>query len=83
MVENDVPPFVIAQGDRARVRALNVVGLNRRGIEEASRKALAEAFRLLYRSKTPRAVALELVRKELATDPYVARLVAFLDEVNA
>ena len=31
MCERDVPPFVIVQGDRARVRALNVVGLERRG----------------------------------------------------
>ena len=30
--ERDVPPFVIVQGDRARVRALNVVGLQRRGV---------------------------------------------------
>ena len=36
MVERDVPPFCIVQGDRARVRALNVVGLRRRGVPEAS-----------------------------------------------
>jgi len=81
MVERDVPPFVIAQGDRARVRALNVVGLKRRGIPEASRRALAKAFRLLYGAKTPKCSALDVVRAELGADPYVARLVAFVDEV--
>ncbi|MCS6901882.1 MAG: acyl-ACP--UDP-N-acetylglucosamine O-acyltransferase, partial [Myxococcales bacterium] len=49
MVERDVPPFVIAGGDRARVRALNKVGLRRRGIEEESLMALERAFRLLFR----------------------------------
>lgn len=83
MVENDVPPFVIAQGDRARIRALNVVGLKRRGVEEVSRRALANAFRLLYRSKVPHASALEVVRSELGSDPYVARLLAFWDERSA
>jgi UDP-N-acetylglucosamine acyltransferase len=48
MCERDVPPFVIVQGDRARVRALNVVGLQRRGVPWASiaalKKAVAKTF---------------------------------------
>lgn len=48
MVERDVPPFVIAQGDRARVRALNVVGLERRGVPAASVAALKKAFAALF-----------------------------------
>ncbi|HEY8074715.1 MAG TPA: acyl-ACP--UDP-N-acetylglucosamine O-acyltransferase [Labilithrix sp.] len=48
MCERDVPPFVIVQGDRARVRALNVVGLERRGVPSESiaklRRAFAAAF---------------------------------------
>jgi len=57
MVEHDVPPFVIVAGDRARVRALNRVGLARGGVPEASRAALERAFRILFRSGTPRATA--------------------------
>ena len=41
MCERDVPPFVIVQGDRARVRALNVIGLERRGLAPASIAHLA------------------------------------------
>ncbi len=37
---NALPPFVVVQGDRARVRGLNVVGLQRRGIPEESVAAL-------------------------------------------
>jgi UDP-N-acetylglucosamine acyltransferase len=44
MCERDVPPFVIVQGDRARVRALNVVGLERRGIAPESIAALKKSF---------------------------------------
>jgi UDP-N-acetylglucosamine acyltransferase len=77
-VERDVPPFMIAQGDRARVRALNRVGLERLGTPEPSRAALAEAFRLLWRSKEPLAVALERVHAQLGEEPLVAELVAFL-----
>lgn len=79
MVEIDVPPFVIAEGNRARVRSLNEVGLRRRGIPQESRRLLARAFRVLFRSGMPRVQALEVVRRELSSDGYVAKLVAFLD----
>lgn len=48
MCERNVPPFVIAQGDRARVRALNVVGLERRGVPAASVAALKKAFGAVF-----------------------------------
>ena len=58
MCERDVPPFVIVQGDRARVRALNVVGLRRRGVPEGSITRLEQAFRVLFGGRRPRAEAL-------------------------
>jgi UDP-N-acetylglucosamine acyltransferase len=82
-VERDVPPFVIAAGDRARVRALNRIGLQRGGVRDESRLALARAFRLLFRGEAPRASALEMCRAELGEDPYVAELLVFLAEANA
>ncbi len=75
MCERTVPPFVIVQGDRARVRALNVVGLRRRGVPEGSIERLQAAFRLLFASDEPLAAALEQVDRD---DPYVARLVEAL-----
>jgi UDP-N-acetylglucosamine acyltransferase len=78
MVERDVPPFVIAQGDRARVRALNRVGLGRRAVPETSRRALEKAFRKLFRGNGVRSKAVEAVAQELGEDPYVAKLVGFL-----
>jgi UDP-N-acetylglucosamine acyltransferase len=70
MCERRVPPFVIVQGDRARARALNVVGLRRRGVPEGSIERLLAAFRLLF-GKTPRATALPSVPRG---DPYVDAL---------
>jgi UDP-N-acetylglucosamine acyltransferase len=78
MVETDVPPFTIVAGDRARVRALNRVGLRRQGVPEVSRRALAKAFRLLFRPAVPRTESLRSMADELAGDPYVQKLLAFL-----
>lgn len=76
MVERDVPPFVIVQGDRARVRALNVVGLERRGIPASSIAALKKAFASLYvRRESSFADALRALDR---SDPFVALLAAAL-----
>lgn len=76
MIERGVPPFVIVSGDRARVRGLNRVGLERAAVPDASQEALAAAYGMLFRSKTPLAVAAKAVASELGHDPWVARLVA-------
>ena len=71
MCERDVPPFVVVQGDRARVRALNKVGLRRRGIDDAAIARLERAFRLLFGSKYTRAEALRDLDQ---SDPLVKKL---------
>jgi UDP-N-acetylglucosamine acyltransferase len=78
MVERDVPPFMIASGDRARVRALNRVGLRRMGVPESSRRCLKRAVSTLFRSRDPLAVRLERVERELGADGYVQELIGFL-----
>jgi UDP-N-acetylglucosamine acyltransferase len=76
MCEADVPPFVIVQGDRARVRALNVVGLRRRGVPEESILALRAAFREVFGGRTPRAsAALAVARGDRFVEAFVAGLV--------
>jgi UDP-N-acetylglucosamine acyltransferase len=75
--ERDVPPFVVAQGDRARVRGLNVVGLRRRGVPEPSILALRRAVRKLWHAPgSTRAAALAELAG--ADDPWVQRLVRAL-----
>ncbi len=74
--ERDVPPFVVVQGDRARVRGINVVGLRRRGVREESIRSLKRAARKLWMSGATRAEALRALEAE--TDPYVARLIRSL-----
>ena len=49
-VAQDIPPFCLAEGNRASVRSLNVVGLRRR-FEKADIEALNSAFKTIFRSK--------------------------------
>jgi len=74
--ERDVPPFVVVQGDRARVRTANVVGLRRRGVPEESVAALERAVRRLWSRRTTMAEGLAALASD--EDEYVRRLVAWL-----
>ncbi len=78
MCERRVPPFVIVQGDRAKVRALNLVGLRRRGVPEGSIDRLEATFRRLFASGEPLARGLKRLDAAVRDDPYVAKLVLAL-----
>jgi UDP-N-acetylglucosamine acyltransferase len=78
MVERDVPPFLMAAGDRATLRAINRVGLQRRGLPEASMVALHAAFRALFALEGPRVDPQGPEAEEMARDPYVRQLLEFV-----
>jgi UDP-N-acetylglucosamine acyltransferase len=73
-----VAPFVIVAGDRARVRGLNRVGLERAVIPDGSRRALEAAYRILWRSRQPLSTALRAARADVGEDPQVRRLLDFV-----
>ena len=77
-VLHDVPPFTKAAGDRARVRALNLVGLHRAGVDEAEIEELKRVFNLLFRRKAAISQALPSIETKPGTP--AAELVEFVRE---
>ncbi|VFP87446.1 acyl-ACP--UDP-N-acetylglucosamine O-acyltransferase [Candidatus Erwinia haradaeae] len=60
-VTQDVPPYIIAQGNHARPFGINVVGLQRHGFSKEALSAIRAAYKMLYRSgKTLEKVKLEI-----------------------
>lgn len=51
MAPLDIPPFCTAQGERARLVGLNVVGMRRAGMGRDEIMAVKRAFKVLFRSK--------------------------------
>lgn len=49
-IDRDVPPYMLVEGNPAKVRTLNLVGLKRSGVSAEGIKSLKQAFSLLYRS---------------------------------
>jgi UDP-N-acetylglucosamine acyltransferase len=75
-IVQDVLPFFITDGNPARVRAVNSVGLRRAGFSEEERRALKEAYKLLFRSAQP--VEEVLLQLEQVDNEHVAHLVSFI-----
>src|SRR5216684_2686480 len=78
-VNQDVPPFTIADGNPATARGVNVVGMRRGGIDNEARRQVRAAFRLLYRSGLAPGAATARIKAELGEHPLVGRLVEFIE----
>jgi len=77
-VAGDVIPFVMAQGDRARLRGLNVVGMKRSGMARAQIFAIRKAYKILFDPQRPLAENIPIVREAFGDAPEVMDIVNFL-----
>lgn len=77
-IVQDVPPFMIADGNPAKVRGINVVGLERNGFAPETIKTIKEAFRLIYRSKYNTRQAIEAIQQELPASAEISQIVEFV-----
>jgi UDP-N-acetylglucosamine acyltransferase len=75
-IVQDVLPFFTTDGNPARVRGLNTVGLRRAGFAPETRLALKRAYQMLFRSRLPLASVLEEL--EGADDEHVRHLADFI-----
>jgi UDP-N-acetylglucosamine acyltransferase len=75
-IVQDVLPFFTTDGNPARVRGLNSVGLRRAGFTAESRRQLKRAYQLLFRMGLPRADA--LAELDQIDDEHVRHLVDFI-----
>lgn len=79
-IVQDIPPFMIADGNPAEVRGINLVALERKGFPPESVKLIKEAFRLIYRSKYNTRQALEAMRKELPQSKEIVHIIEFIEK---
>ncbi len=77
-VVKDIPPYVIAAGDRARLHGLNTVGLKRQGFSQSTLSALKKVYRIIFRIGLTMNEAIERVRAEVEQYPEVLSFVEFI-----
>ena len=75
----DIPPYTMASGPRAKLYGLNLVGLKRHGFSKKTIDDLGKAYKILFRSKHTLKEAVKKAREELPSTPELERLLEFVE----
>jgi UDP-N-acetylglucosamine acyltransferase len=78
----DVPPFMIFEGHKPRVRGVNVVGLKRSGVPPERIAAVREAFRLIFRDRRPDRPRREVLAQVSALFPHVPEVQVLVESLR-
>jgi UDP-N-acetylglucosamine acyltransferase len=76
-VVQDVPPFMLVDGNPGQTRTVNKVGMKRNGVSEEAQTAIKQAYKLLFREGLTIPNALARIEAELPSLPEIQHLVAF------
>jgi UDP-N-acetylglucosamine acyltransferase len=77
-VHRDVPPFTVAQGNRAKLEGINIIGLKRRGFQRDTIRNLTTVFEMVFKTDEPLQVSLKRVEEEFGDIPEVKEFVSFI-----
>jgi UDP-N-acetylglucosamine acyltransferase len=80
MVSQDIPPYTVAQGDRAKTVGLNLIGLKRRGFSEETIRGIKKAYRVIFRSGLRLEEALQKIDVEIESSPELDHFVNFIKD---
>lgn len=81
-VVKDIPPYVIAAGDRATLHGLNNVGLKRHSFSKSTIHELKKTYRIVFRIGLTVKQATERVKAEVEQIPEVVNFMTFIKESN-
>jgi UDP-N-acetylglucosamine acyltransferase len=77
-VVQDVPPFMMADGNPAETRTINKIGMERNGVSEKAQGALRQAYKILFREGLTLRNAVVKVEKKLPGMEEIDHLVQFV-----
>ena len=77
-VVQDVPPFMLADGNPAETRTTNKVGMERHGVTDEAQAALRQAYKVLFREGLTIPNALARIEQDLPPLAEVEYLVQFV-----
>jgi len=78
-VNQDIPPFMLLDGNPGYIRGLNLIGMQRRGVSEDSISEIKKCFKIFYMSKSGTQQAINDIRKKAKLTDEVEQLLTFLE----
>ncbi|MDA8432518.1 MAG: acyl-ACP--UDP-N-acetylglucosamine O-acyltransferase [Nitrospiraceae bacterium] len=79
-IGQDIPPYMIASGARAKLFGPNTIGLQRRGFSEKTINEIKKAYKILFREKRTLKDALKKVQEEFPSSSEIRHLVEFIEK---
>ncbi len=79
-IGQDIPPYTVASGARARLFGLNTIGLKRHGFSDETISELKKAYKILFREKRTLKDAIKKVQEELPYSEEIKHLIGFIEE---
>ena len=76
-IVQDVPPYMIVDGNPGETRTVNKIGIERNGVSEEAQDALRRAFKILFREGLTISNAVVKIEAELPPLPEVKHLLDF------
>jgi UDP-N-acetylglucosamine acyltransferase len=77
-VNKDIPPYMMANGQRVKLYGLNTVGLKRHNFSHETVSNLKKAYRIIFRSSLTIKKALDQLQAEIKNSPEVDHLIDFI-----
>jgi len=78
-VVQDIPPYMMADGNPATTRALNKEGLKRNEVSAESQAALRQAHRILFRENLTSTKGVDKTRAEVPASDEIEHLLTFIE----
>jgi len=79
-IVQDIPPFMLAEGNPVEVRGINAIGLQRRGLSQESIAEIKKAFKLIFETKQSTEKIIEELKKRLRPLDEINYLISFLEK---
>ena len=79
-IGQDIPPYMIASGARAKLYGPNTIGLKRHGLPDSTVNAIKKAYKILFREKRTMKDAIKKVRDDMSGLEEVEHLINFIEK---
>lgn len=80
MLTQDLPPFCIAEGNRAKLIGLNIVGLRRAGFSASQVKAIKDTYKILFLSNLNMSDAVKKAKEQKDITKEASYMIQFCEE---
>jgi len=79
-IGQDIPPYMIASGARAKLFGLNTIGLKRHGFSDSTINDLKKAYKILFREKRTLKDAIKKIQEDLPYTDEIKHLIDFIQK---